>query len=207
VDEELELTRRWIAGDPSVGAELFERHYDAIECFFRNKVDVGLEDLIQRTFLIALETRERFRGASSFRTYLFGVAYNVLRNHYRASKRERERLDFGHSSVADLAPGASSILRAVEQRSALLHALRSIPIDFQVVLELHYWEGLDGKAIAEVLDIPHGTARSRLRLGRDKLVRALEAQAGSPAEFADTLGNLDDWARALRAKLTQTPLP
>ena len=207
MDDELELARRWREGDARAGSELFERHYDAIECFFRNKVDAGIEDLLQRTFLIAVESRDRFRGASSFRTYLFGVAYNVLRNHYRAAKRERERLDFGHSSVADLAPGASTILRGVEERALLLRALRSIPLDLQVVLELYYWEGLDGKAIAEVLDIPHGTARSRLRLGKDKLVRALEAQASAPDELQDTLSNLDDWARALRAKLTKAPLP
>ncbi|NVB41777.1 sigma-70 family RNA polymerase sigma factor [Pseudenhygromyxa sp. WMMC2535] len=205
--DDLELAQRWRDGDDRAGSILFERHYDSIECFFRNKVDSGLEDLLQRTFLIALEGRDRFRGASSYRTYLFGVAYNVLRNHYRAKRRERDRLDFGHHSVADLAPGASTMLRGEEQQARLLQALRSIPLDYQVVLELHYWEEMDGKAIAAALDIPHGTARSRLRIGRQRLVQALEAMADSGVALDETLTKLDDWARALRERLVGEPAP
>jgi RNA polymerase sigma factor (sigma-70 family) len=209
--DDLELAKRWRDGDDRAGNELFERYYDSIECFFRNKVNYpdrgGLEDLLQKTFLLALEGRERFRGASSYRTYLFGIAYNVLRDHYRAAKRERGLVDFGHDSVADLAPGASTLLRGIEERALLLQALRAIPLDDQVVLELYYWEQMDGQAIAAVLGIPHGTARSRIRLGKDKLRRALEAAATSKAELDDTLTNLDEWARELRQRLLQSPVP
>ena len=205
--DDLELAQRWRDGDAQAGGVLFERHYASIERFFRNKVNSGIEDLIQRTFLLAVESRDRFRGASSYRTYLFGIAYNVLRDHYRAARRERERLDFGHDSVADLAPGASTLLRGVEERAELLAALRSIPLDFQVVLELYYWEQLDQRAIADALGIPHGTARSRIRLGKQKLVAALEAMARDGAAVHDTLTNLDQWARELREQLARTPLP
>lgn len=205
--DDLELAKRWRDGDDQAGSVLFERYYDSIECFFRNKVDAGLEDLLQKTFLLALEGRDRFRGASSYRTYLFGVAYNVLRDHYRAAKRERAQVDFGHDSVADLAPGASTWLRGIEERALLLRALRSIPLDDQVVLELYYWEQMDGQTIAAVLGLPHGTVRSRIRLGKEKLRRALEAAASSQAELDDTLTNLDEWARELREKLLQEPIP
>jgi RNA polymerase sigma factor (sigma-70 family) len=205
--DDLELAKRWRDGDDRAGSVLFERYYDAIECFFRNKVNSGLEDLLQKTFLLALEGRDRFRGASSYRTYLFGVAYNVLRDHYRAAKRERDRVDFGQDSVADLAPGVSTLLRGMQERALLLQALRAIPLDDQVVLELYYWEQMDGQTIASVLGIPHGTARSRIRLGKEKLRRALESAAGSKAEIHDTLTNLDEWARELRQQMLQSPVP
>ena len=207
MSDELELARRWREGDAQAGGALFERYYDSIECFFRNKVNSGIEDLIQKTFLAAVESRDRFRGASTYKTYLFGVAYNVLRDHYRAARREREQLDFSTHSVADLAPGASTLLRGLEQRAELLTALRSIPLEFQVVLELYYWEQLESRRIAEVLGIPHGTARSRIRLGKEKLVAALERQVHDPTRLDDTLDKLDEWARGLREQLLAQPLP
>ena len=206
MDAELELARRWREGDARAGQELFERHYDSIECFFRNKVSTGIEDLLQKTFLICVEKKDDFRGESSFRTYLFGVAYNVLRNHYRSAKRQRERIDFLNESVADLAPGVSTFVRGEEQRSLLLAALRRIPFDYQVVLELYYWEEMEGKAIAEVLGIPDGTARSRIRLGKERLRKALEEVHATEVSLRETLSHLDDWVRELRAQLLENPL-
>lgn len=206
MSEDLELARRWRDGDRRAGEELFERHYDAVERFFRNKVSQGIEDLLQKTFLVCVEKRDDFRGESSFRTYLFGVAYNVLRNHYRQARRRRERVDFLNESVADLAPGVSTMIRGDQERSLLLAALRSIPFDYQVVLELYYWEEMEGKAIAEVLGIPDGTARSRIRLGKERLRKALDEQALCSNRLRETLTHLDDWARELRSRLADSPL-
>ena len=156
--------------------------------------------------MICVEKRDDFRGESSFRTYLFGVAYNVLRNHYRAAKRDRERIDFLNESIADLSPGVSTMIRGHEARSLLLAALRSIPFDFQVVLELYYFEEMRGAAIAEALGIPHGTARSRIRLGREKLRAALTTLGQGDASLRETLSNLEDWARELRQQMLENPL-
>ena len=198
MEDDLELAVRWREGDKRAGARLFERNYVSIERFFRNKVSHGLEDLIQRTFLICVETKDRFRGASSYRTYLFAIANNVLRNHYRSARRDRERLDFGTHSVADLAPGMSSLVRGKEEQSVLLQALREIPLDYQIVLELYYWEELDGKEISAALDIPLGTARSRIRIGKERLERKLTELHARDRRPTETQSNLDDWARAVR---------
>jgi DNA-directed RNA polymerase specialized sigma24 family protein len=88
-----ELLRAWRAGDREAGGTLFERHFAAIRRFFRNKVDHQVEDLVQRTFTACVEARDRFRGDSSFRTYLFAIAHNVLRDHIRRRRRGTEELD------------------------------------------------------------------------------------------------------------------
>jgi len=59
-----ELFDAWLRGDARAAAELFERHFDAIARFFRNKVIEGHEDLVQQTFAACLESRDRFRGWS-----------------------------------------------------------------------------------------------------------------------------------------------
>jgi len=198
VDPDLELLKQWREGTSSAGEELFSRHFPTLKRFFRNKVSSGVEDLMQKTFLICVETKERVRGDSTFRTYLFGVAFNVLRNHLRSKRRKDDPVDFGTVSAAALDPTPSRYVAGREEQQTILFALRELPLDFQVVLELHYWEQLDRNEIAAVLDIPPGTAASRLRRGRELLKAALE-RTTTPALLTRTLSNLDDWAVELAA--------
>ena len=78
VPEDAALFEAWCRGDRRAGAQLFERHYEAIARFFHNKARHDADDLIQRTFLRCVETHARIRDPASFRYYLFGVARNVL---------------------------------------------------------------------------------------------------------------------------------
>ena len=83
----------------------------------------------------------------------------------------------------------------------MLHALRAIPIDLQIALELFYWEKLSAPELAEVLEIPEGTVRSRLRRAREALEQRLRALESSPERLASTLSNLEGWALSLRDRL------
>lgn len=195
---DLDLLDAWRSGDLESGEQLFRRYIGQLGRFFRNKVDVGVEDLIQNTFLACIEGRERFRGTSSFRTYLFGIAHNLLLAHYR---RQRRDIDFAHSSVVDLGASPSGPLARRDEQAALLRALRSIPLDYQVVLELSYWESLAGPEIAEILGLPANTVRSRLARARVALREALERGVSSPELLRSTLGDLDGWAQGVRAEL------
>lgn len=202
VGDEL-LFEAWRGGDARAGAELFERHYPAIARFFRNKADVDAPDLIQKTFLGCIEGRERVRGDSSFRTYLFAVAHNVLFKHFRSKARSGARLDFGVTSVHDLRPTATALLVRRGEERALLEALRRIPLEHQVILELYFWEHLTALEIAEIQGVPEGTVRTRLRRAKQLLEGTLGQVATSPAQLRDTLGDLDGWASSIRAQMEQ----
>ncbi len=199
------LFEAWRGGDARAGAELFERHYPAIARFFRNKVDVEAPDLIQKTFLGCIEGRERVRGDSSFRTYLFAVAHNVLYKHFRTRARSGARIDFGVTSVHDLRPTATALLARRGEERALLAALRRIPLEHQIVLELYFWEHLTAGEMGEIQGVPEGTIRTRLRRAKQLLEAALGQVATSPAEMQDTLSDLDSWARSVRAQLDSRP--
>lgn len=199
MDSDEAMFAAWRGGDARAGAELFERHYESVARFFRNKVDVDAPDLIQKTFLGCLESRERVRGDSSFRTYLFAVAHNVLYKHFRS--RSRCPLDFGVTSVHDLRPTATALLVRRGEERALLQALRQIPLEHQVTLELYFWEKLPAREMAEIQGVPEGTIRTRLRRAKQLLEQALARVASSPAELHDTLANLDAWASSVRAQV------
>jgi RNA polymerase sigma factor (sigma-70 family) len=199
-----ELLEAWRSGDLSAGDELFNRHFAAIHRFFRTKVSDGrLEDLVQQTFMACVEGRERFRNDSTFRTYLFGVANNLLRDHYRAQKREPEALDFGKSSAIDVGAGPSTVVGKRREERLLLEALRNIPLESQIVLELYYWEEMSASQTAEVLGIPEGTVRGRVRRAKELLKKELAKLARSPQELETTMGNLERWAAALRQQMSE----
>lgn len=197
------LLDAWRAGDRRAGEALFERHYEPIARFFRNKVAGDSSDLIQRTFLALVESQARFRGESSFRTFLFAVAHNVLGRHYRQKRRDGERLDFLTVSAHDLGPSPPSLLARRDEERLLLAALRRIPLDYQVVLELYFWEKMTAAELAEVVGVPEGTARTRIRRAKQLLEAAIAEVGASPLLIQSTLAGLDRWAADVRGHLAR----
>ena len=193
------LLHAWRAGDRRAGSELFARHFDGVYRFFLNKVDGGVEDLVQRTFVACVEGRDRFREEASFRTYLFAIAHNLLKVHLRTTARSR-RQDFERDSLVDLGAGPPTIVGACEEERLVVHALRKIPIESQVLLELFYWEDLGVADIAVAMDVPVGTAATRLRRARQLLEAEMVALAGDAALRDAVAGGFETWARALRAQ-------
>lgn len=105
----------------------------------------------------------------------------------------------------DLAPGASTVLGKKEEHRLLLHALRRIPVKHQVALELYYIEGMRGPELAEALDVPEATARSRLRRGLAQVKKEIERLASKPSLAASTVGGLESWAAELGGQVRAAP--
>lgn len=199
-----ELIEAWRSGQQEAGEELFERYYDGVYRFFCNKLSQDVRDLVQQTFIACVEGRDRLRAGASFRSYLFAVAHNVLRMHLRARYRA-ELEDLDSVTAYELAPGPSSILARSREERLLLHALRSIALEQQMLLELRYWEELTSPEIADILGVPDNTVRSRLHRAHASLKDVMARLAESPEELASTLDNLEEWARRCRAQLIAAP--
>jgi RNA polymerase sigma-70 factor, ECF subfamily len=195
------LLERWRAGDTASGEALFERYYDMVERFFLNKVSSAVQDLVQETFIRCVESRDRIRDNERFRVYMFSIAYHVLSAHLRERYRGDRAVDFNQDSVLDLAPGPGSVVAQRREHRLLIEALRNLPVDDQVLLELHYWEQLTTNQMAEVLGIPIGTARGQLQRARDRLEGVMQRLAESPQDLSSTLARLDDWAAECRERL------
>lgn len=196
-----ELLAAWGAGDAKSGEALLRRHFDALFGFFRNKLDDrGLvEDLVQRTMLAAVRHRAGFRGGSSFRTWLFTIARHEICHELRRAQHRHEHVDFAEMSVADLSSATpSGAIGRLQHERLLLLALRGIPLDLQIAIELTYWEGMSATDVAEVLEIPVGTVKSRLRRAREMLQDAMLALGGQGAAVQATVDDLPAWAERMR---------
>lgn len=196
-DPDLDLLARWCAGDRAAGSALFDRHFADLFRFFETKVGDETEELVQRTFCACVHRRDQFRRQSSFRTFLFAIARFELYAHWRQRARHGQAIDFSEVSLAQVATTPVSRLARNRQRDRLLRALQSLPLESQLLIELHYWEEMDSDELAEVFDISPTTARTRLFRAR----QALRAHMESDADLAATppLGRLDEWVGALRA--------
>ena len=210
VRDDHELLQAWRDGDEAAGRELFARHFDATFRFFRAKLPDAAEDLTQQTFLGCVRGKDRFRGDASFRTYLFTVARNRLYTHLRDRGR-RARIEQpaepAELSIADLAdPSPSAIIAGRQEQRLLLEALRRLPLDLQIAIELHYWEGMTVREIALVVDAPEGTIKRRLQRARARLEAIIRELADSDVLANSTIGDLAGWARQLQEALSE-PVP
>lgn len=184
------LLSSWRSGDRSAGVQLIERHYDAIVRFFETKAGPDADDLVQRTFLRFSEQIGAYAATGSLRAYLFGIARNVLFEHLRHKVRNGRSTDFDALSIADLQPGVSTQAAQRADSRMLVQALQRIPIESQVLVELYYWEELPVGELAELLEIPPGTVKSRLHRARAQLKDALAA-----------VPDLDDDPRSVRLQI------
>lgn len=167
------LLRAWREGDAAAGNALLARHFRALLRFFENKVGGDAEDLIQRTLLACAESYRDIRGEASFRTYMFAIARHELYRFFRDRTKQRDRIDFGVSSLCDLRTSVSGQLQREERKRALENALAQLPLQDQLMLELFYTEELDSRELARVFDLEPGSIRSRLHRARAKLEQLL----------------------------------
>jgi RNA polymerase sigma-70 factor (ECF subfamily) len=199
--KDTELLERWRSGDRIAGNALFNRYYEAIERFFLNKVSSEVADLVQETFVACVAARDRVNDGTKFRAYIFSIAYNVLCGHLRKIYSSGQQLDVDEISVHDVMKSPDTSTAHGREQRLLLEALRNIPIRFQVILELHYWEDMTTEEIADILQLPVGTVRSRLRRARELLKQAMGRLAHSADELESTWTRLEDWAQSCRTEM------
>jgi len=198
--DDMALLQAWRAGDRKAGDALFQRHFDDLLRFFHNKVGPdAAKDLIGATLIGCVEGRDRYRGDSSFRAYLFGTARYVLLGYFKKKKRS-DAFDPEVTSLLELQPGPSSILGRRAATHLLAAALRRIPLDMQIVLELHYWQGLTSEELGRVLGMPSPSVRTRLRRARALLHERMQELQGSPQPI-DPPSGLDTWSAGLRGQV------
>lgn len=202
-DPDRPLYDAWRSGDARAGNSLFARHFDDLYGFFRHKVGEAVEDLLQQTMLQCVRSADRFHGHGSFRAFLFGIASNVLKTHlrgkYRQEKRQDSDKDWLELTLEELSTSPLLMLAEREEVRVFARALRRIPIDFQILFELHYWQKLPAPALAQMQDVPEGTIRSRLRRAKELLREQIAELASSPHVLASTLSGFETWAERVRA--------
>lgn len=166
--------------DDDAFAAVYARHVDIVYSFLARRIGSQLaEDLTAQTFVEAYEQRHRFDPSRGDRAaWLFGIATNLLRRHYRTEERMlRAIATLAMRAILDPGFDEDAVVGRVvadERWPAVAEALAAMPAGERDVLLLHTWADLSYTAIAAVLNIPVGTVRSRMNRARSRLVAALD---------------------------------
>lgn len=147
---------------------LYAEHFDAIVGYALRRVDrpEDAADVVADTFLVAWRRLEHVPGGPEVRPWLYGVARRVLANQRRGEGRRRQLGERLRQQLAAVVPDAAD---DVVQRADLGAALGRLSARDQEVLELHLWEGLEPRDIAEVLGLTTLVVRPRLSRARARL--------------------------------------
>ena len=178
------LIDAYLKGDQRAFEVLFRKYYDQVSRLVLSITkDHGLvDDIAQEVFLLVYRHLHKFRGQSAFKTWLYRIAVNeTLRQAVRMKRwQPLPEGDFEPSMVPStlvmFENGASPerVLLDGEQQGLIQEALKSLKPAHRTILVLFYMEDLSVQEVAEILEIPEGSVKSRLYYARLGLKEALQ---------------------------------
>ncbi len=178
-------------GDRGALDQLFRRHYDRVHAVCRritgNEADAA--DAAQEAMIAMVRGLARFDGRSSFGTWAYRIATNASLDELRRRRRRPMLAGRDHDSVtgdrhagdhAELAdPTAGQSVDQLGDRQLIDAALAALADDFRIPVVLRDVGDLDYAEIADVLDLPIGTVKSRIARGRAQLAAAISRVDGN----------------------------
>jgi len=159
-----QLMTRAAAGSDTAFEELYRRYARRLKGFFFMQLGGDEElaaDATHDVFLRAYEARDRYQEGRRVDTWLFTIAYNICRNHYRSNAYEAQLMaSLDAEPVMDQQIEVD--LDAAMLDEALAQVLSELPSTLHQLFSLHYQEELTIPQIAEIVGVPEGTVKSRL---------------------------------------------
>jgi RNA polymerase sigma factor (sigma-70 family) len=194
------LLERWRVGDTTAANELIARQFPRMKRFFGRKTNDRsvIEELVQRTFDRCIQRIETFEQRSSFDTYIYGIARYVLLEYYREQRRANLHTTVEATPVEQLDPEPFIAVETKRERKVLINALRRLPVDSQILVELYFVENLKGPEVREILGLTEGALRGRVRAVRRELKKHIADFASSPELLKSTLMSIETWAKNVR---------
>jgi RNA polymerase sigma-70 factor (ECF subfamily) len=182
-DDDEELVRKCRAGDPEAFAALVDRYKHGIYWLVARMAGrEEAEDLTQEVFVRAYQALPRFRGESSFRTWVFKIARNLSLSALRRRGRRPDPVSWeeeGYEQFRLLPEGRPDLEEEIE-RMDLAERVRALlgrlPDSHRTALTLFYLNQLKYEEIAAVMEVPLGTVKTLIHRGRSRLRDLLVAE-------------------------------
>jgi RNA polymerase sigma-70 factor, ECF subfamily len=181
-DRDEDLVRRYLSGDPSAFAVLVERHQNRVYNVALRVLGSAEDarDATQEAFIAALRKLSSFRGDAAFTTWMHRVTVNACYDLLRKQRRQpllRLAAEDGEP-LPDPGPPEPDHADTTAGTVDAARALAQVPEEFRIALVLADVQDLPYERIAQVLDVPVGTVKSRVHRGRLALARAMGLEGG-----------------------------
>ena len=174
-DDDVALVTAIRDGSELAFNRLVDRHQQAVRTFLRRVLghDADADDMGQETFLTAWTHARSFRGESSVRGWLCGIAWRKAKGAQRSWAQQRSRDTTYHAGQSPDSAGAPRI----EDRLAVKRALEALPLEQRAAVTLCLVCGFSHSEAAGILGAPLGTVKSHVLRGRERLLREIEGNA------------------------------
>jgi RNA polymerase sigma-70 factor (ECF subfamily) len=180
-DPDQQLVERCLAGEENAWEDLVKVHTRRVYaiCYRFTGSDHAAQDLTQDVFLRVFKSLATFRiGEGSFAVWLSRLARNLLIDHYRRTKLDRvtDSIEGQLPMLEEKATSstrADGILAGREASEVLQAGLQKLSPELREAVILRDLQEMEYKEIAQVLNVPEGTVKSRLNRGRAELGRVL----------------------------------
>jgi len=163
-----------VQGDRQALADLYQQYASSLVGYLAHLTGdpAAAEELVQDLFMVVWKDAGRFRSDSTVRSWLFGIAHNLG---LMCLRRKRPALldDGAAERLADDAPDPAELADLALDRERLEAALASLSASHRAVVELAFYHQLSRAQVAQVLDCPVGTVKSRLHYALRALAREL----------------------------------
>jgi RNA polymerase sigma-70 factor (ECF subfamily) len=184
-DLEARLVERARSGDFEAFAELVRRYQAGalrVATVVLGTPD-GADDVVQESTERAWRAVDRFRSGAAFRPWWLRIVANAARNE-RRSKGRRASLAVraGARRAGDVAVSAEDVVVGEEERRRVLDALNRLDADDRLTIGLRFFEHLSEREMADVLEVPAGTVKSRLSRAKERLRAELAHQVAASEE-------------------------
>jgi RNA polymerase sigma-70 factor, ECF subfamily len=174
VSDDADLIAQTLAGQTAAFGKLVQKYQDRL---FNTVAHLAgncedARDIVQEAFVQAFVKLDSFRGSSAFYTWLYRIAFNISagwrRKHRPVGSLDRNREELGMEPT-DNGDSPLEKLERQERCGQVRRALRQLSDEHRKILVLREIEGCEYESIAEILDLPIGTVRSRLHRARMQL--------------------------------------
>jgi len=168
------LVRGLCSADPAAVDELYRAHHAMLRAFAQRLLgdESAAEDLVHDVFVQVPRLMRKFRGQSSVRSFLVGVAANLASRHLRSARRKRAALA-RFAAEGGQAPGLEREHAARQRLHAVYRALDALSLEQRTAFVLCEIEERSAQEVAELLGIPESTVRTRCFHARRKLAKTL----------------------------------
>ena len=179
-----ELVKRVQAGDATAFNFLFDKYKHKISSLVSRFVDShhDVEDIVQESFIKAYKALPKFRGDSEFYTWLYRIASNTAKNHLAARSRKptsdfdptEESIQYEYESL-QTADEPGSLLARDQLEEVIKGAIQDLEANLRTAVTLREYGGLSYEQIAQIMDCPLGTVRSRIFRARSEIAEKIDS--------------------------------
>ena len=183
--EDSKLLTQYLSGDESALTNLVQRYQKEMYRFVYRQLgnEADAADVTQKVFVLLFQKADQFQGKSTFKTWLYQIALNQCKNHYRSKDRRREvssdedEVDYGvdDSKFEDIA--------YMQRRKLLKHAISTLPEKQRLTMQLRVYNECTFAEIADIMSSTVGTVKASYHQAVQSLMKKLGEDTYESAEM------------------------